>query len=121
MKKETKKGLKSALFGTLVGFVNGMFGAGGGLIAVPLLEKQGLNKKEAHANAVAVILPITVLSAFLYILKGSVNLNDSFKFIPSGILGSLIGTFILKKISPFYLKKLFSLFMIYAGIRLLIR
>lgn len=109
------------LFGIIIGLVNGLMGAGGGMVAVPLLKKCGLEQKEAHANAVAVILPITILSAVLYIFKDYVSVSDAVSFIPAGIIGSLIGAFLLKKISPKYLKKIFGCFMIYAGIRLLIK
>lgn len=107
--------------GLAVGVVNGLLGAGGGMIAVPLLKKLGLNQKQAHANAVAVILPITVLSAALYLFKGYVSLADSFAFIPGGLVGSLIGTYCLKKISPIWLKRIFGAFMVYAGVRLLLK
>ncbi len=107
--------------GLIVGLVNGVFGAGGGMIAVPLLKKSGLNQKQAHANAVAVILPITVISAALYIFKGTVKISDSLSFIPAGLVGSVIATITLKNISSVWLKRIFGGFMIYAGIRLLIR
>lgn len=116
-----KDGLLTAGAGLAVGLVNGLLGAGGGMIAVPLLQRLGLERKQAHANAVAVILPITVLSAALYLMKGYVSLPDSFIFIPGGIAGSLLGTLIMKKISPKWLKRIFGGFMIYAGVRLLCR
>ncbi len=121
MKEKTKKTLIATAFGTVVGVVNGMLGAGGGMVAVPLLKKLGLDQKSAHANAVAVILPITVLSAVLYLIKGYVDISQSFSFIPTGILGSLLGTVIIKKISPVWLKRIFGGFMVYAGVRLLLR
>lgn len=104
-----------------IGVVNGLLGAGGGMLAVPILKKIGFSQKEAHANAVAVILPLSILSSILYLIKDYVNLSDSFLYIPSGMLGALIGTYILKKIKPLLLKKVFALFMIYAGVRLLMR
>jgi len=113
--------LKTAIFGILIGVVNGLLGAGGGMLAVPLLKKLGLDEKEAHANAVAVILPITVVSAVLYLYKDYVNLSDALIYIPTGLLGSVIGTFILKKIKTDWLNKLFCGFMLYAGIRLLLK
>lgn len=116
-----KNNLLTAAAGLAVGIVNGLLGAGGGMIAVPLLKKLGLNQKQAHANAVAVILPITVLSAVLYLIKGYVLLSDCFIFIPGGLVGSLIGTYCLKKISPRWLKIIFGGFMVYAGARLLLR
>lgn len=116
-----KDGLKNGVQGIAVGLVNGVFGAGGGMLAVPLLKKSGLDQKSAHANAVAVILPITVISAILYILKGKVALSDSFTYIPTGLIGAVIATFALKKISNKWLRRIFGVFMIYAGIRLLIK
>ena len=116
-----KKYLKPTLFGVGVGIVNGVFGAGGGMLAVPLLKKSGLEQKAAHANAVAVILPITIISAILYLMKETVTLSDSFAFIPTGLLGSIIATVALQKFSNKLLQKIFAAFMIYAGIRLLTR
>ncbi len=116
-----KNNLLTAAAGLAVGIVNGLLGAGGGMIAVPLLKKLGLSQKQAHANAVAVILPITVLSAVLYLIKGYVRFSDCLIFIPGGLVGSLIGTYCLKKISPKWLKRIFSGFMVYAGVRLLLR
>lgn len=120
MKTKTKH-LKIAFFGILIGFINSLLGAGGGMIAVPLLNNLGLDEKSSHASAVAVILPLTVISAIIYLVKDYVNLTDTVWFLPTGILGAVIGSFLLKKISPTVLKKIFAVFMLYAGIRLLIR
>ena len=119
--KNLKNYAKSAALGMSVGLVNGIFGAGGGMLAVPILKKSGLSQKSAHANAVAVILPITVISAILYLTKDVVNLKDSFYYIPTGLMGSVIATFLLKKLSNVWLQKIFAAFMIYAGVRLVIR
>ena len=39
------------LAGTFAGFLNGLFGSGGGTVAVPLLKKGGLLQKEAQATS----------------------------------------------------------------------
>ncbi len=119
--KNIKNNLKVGSLGIIVGLVNGVFGAGGGMIAVPLLKSQGLKQKDAHANAVAVILPITVLSAILYLARGNVVISDSLAYIPTGLIGSVIATFALQRFSNKWLQKIFALFMIYAGGRLLMR
>lgn len=90
-------------------------------MAVPVLKNAGLSQNKAHANAVAVILPITVVSAGLYLFKGYVTISHALPYIPFGVVGSFIGAAVLKKISPAFLKKIFAAFMIYAGIRLLIK
>ena len=64
-----KSKLYLGLSGILIGALNSFFGAGGGIIAVPVLEKSGLLKKESHANAVAVILPISIF------LSNEINLR----------------------------------------------
>jgi uncharacterized membrane protein YfcA len=107
--------------GLLVGLVNSLLGAGGGMIAVPLLKKCGLDTKKAHANAVAVILPITVFSASVYMIKDYVNIKDAFIFMPFGIAGSVLATWLLKKISPNLLRIVFGGFMIWAGVRMLFK
>ena len=119
--KNIKYNLKTAACGLLIGVVNGLLGAGGGMLAVPILKKMGFEQKAAHINAVAIVLPISLLSGTLYLFKDYVNLGDAIVFIPTGVLGAVLGTYILKKISPLWLKRIFGGFMVYAGIRLLLK
>ena len=111
----------SFAFGIAVGIANGMLGAGGGMIAVPALKKLGMEQKKAHANAVAVILPVAAVSSIVYYLDSRMKISDAIEFIPAGIVGSLFATFLLKKISPVWLKGIFAVFMIWAGVRLFLR
>ncbi len=116
-----KKSFLTAILGTLTGLINGLLGAAGGTVAVPSLRKLGLDKKEAHANAVAVILPLAVFSAVLYLFEGRVTISDALPYIPSGIIGAITGTFIMKKITSKNLGRLFGAFMIFAGMRMILR
>ena len=86
---------------------------------MPLLMKMGFERKLAHANTVAVIFPITLVSAVNYLCRGYVTLQQSLIYLPGGILGALVGTWIMKKISPKIIKKVFAIFMIWAGWRLI--
>ncbi len=90
------------------------------MLTVPFLKKEGLNQRKAHSNAVAVILPITVISAILYMVRGYADFSKAWIYIPAGLIGSVIGTLILKKIKPLILKRIFAIFMIYAGIRMVL-
>ena len=62
--------LKKAVSGVCIGGANAFFGGGGGMIAVPLLQKTGCSQKCAHATAILVILPISLLSFLLYTAQG---------------------------------------------------
>ena len=121
MKLLNKQNIKTFFSGIAVGVVNGLMGAGGGMIAVPLLKKTGLDQRKAQANAIAVILPISVVSCVMYLIRGSVSFADALPFIPGGIIGTVLGTFLLSKIPTNILKKIFAAFMIWAGVRLLMR
>ena len=121
MKAKFKSKTLTAIFGVCIGLVNGILGAGGGMLAVPMLKKIGFSQKESHTNAIAIILPITIVSAIVYLLKDLVTFSDAVIYMPTGLIGAVIGTYLLKKISAKWLKNIFGVLMFYAGIRLLLR
>lgn len=107
--------------GFFIGIVNVLLGAGGGMLTVPLLKKIGFSQKKAQASAIAVILPLTVFSCLLYFSKGYIRLESAVLFLPFGLFGAAIGTFLLKKLSGKLLQGVFGGFMLWAGIRMLLR
>ena len=111
----------TALYGLVIGLINGLLGAGGGMLAVPLLKKFGFTQKAAQQNTIAIILPITTVSSIMYILNDYVNLFDGLIYLPTGLIGAVVATFLMKKFSNKWLKKIFAFFMLYAGIRLLLK
>lgn len=114
--------IKSAVIGLITGFLSGLFGAGGGTILVPSLEKgMGLEVHKAHATTIAIILPITILSAFIY-LRQTTEINWSILLYVSigGVIGGYLGAKYLNKISGKTLHKLFGIFMIVAAIRMIL-
>ena len=90
------------------------------MLIVPLL-KTSLNARKAHATAVAVIFPMCIASSVMYLYSGRVTLKDALPFMPFGIIGAVIGTFLLTKLNSGQLRIIFSLFVIWAGIRLITR
>ena len=54
-----KRKIAMCIVSLFIGAINGLFGAGGGMLAVPCLTYVwGLDEKSAHATAIAVILPL---------------------------------------------------------------
>jgi len=107
------------LGGLLAGILNGMLGAGGGMIVVPTLKRSGLEGRNAHATSIFVILCLCVFSASMNLFSGKVEFADAVPYILSGVPGALVGTAILSKINQNLLKKIFGLFLIFAGLRML--
>lgn len=109
------------IMGAIIGVINIVVGACGGIIAVECLKKNKLNQTKAHATAISIILPMTMISAGLYIYRNHNIISDSFVFLIPGILGAMAGATLLPHIPTKVLKKAFSVFMIYAGIRMIIK
>ena len=112
--------IKNALAGGAVGLVNGLLGGGGGMIAVPVLCKTGLQVQEAHATAIAVILPASLASALVYLFYGLLPFSS---FIPAA-LGTLLGGFLganaLKRTSSKTVTVIFAALMLAARLKTVI-
>ena len=98
-----------------------MFGGGGGMLIVPALSWfLKAEEKRSHAGAIAVILPLSVLSVVLMSTRGVSNYSLAVKVGIGAIFGGAIGAIVLKKIPKTVLSLLFYGVMIYAGIRFLL-
>lgn len=107
--------------GSAAGLVNGLLGSGGGMVAVPALENSELSPKQAHSGSVAIMLPLSALSAFMYIRGGRVAISDALPYLPAGMIGALVGGLLMNRISTRLLRKIFGAFAIWAGARMLMR
>lgn len=115
-----KKNFTLSLAGCAVGAVNGAFGGGGGMIVVPLLTGVG-NKPPlvAHATAILIILPVSLVSSIVYLAAG---LFDTELFLSIGLgvmLGGFLGARLLGKITPAVATLAFAAVMLAAGLRML--
>lgn len=110
-----------ALTAVMVGFVNGFWGGGGGMICVPLLSQIiKLPEKKAHATTLLIMLPLSIASLVVYFLNGNLQFVESIQIGIGFILGGVIGALILKYISNFWLGIVFSIVIIAGGIKMLI-
>lgn len=115
-----KRIMFSLVIGGIAGFLNGLFGGGGGMIVVPLLMWMlKLKSKEAHATAILIILPLSITSGLFYASFGNLDVSV---LIPAGlgvIGGGIVGAFLLKKLSSKWVVVIFSIVMAVAGAKML--
>ena len=111
--------MKNFFQGTFCGFLNGFFGSGGGVIAVPIFEKDGCSTQEAHASSVALIFMLSLVTAVFYGFSGGLDFGTAWKFIPWGAAGAATGAMFLKKIKAQWLKRLFGAVITAASVRML--
>ena len=115
-----KKGVICCLSGIIIGFINGIFGGGGGMITVPVLEHFiGLNVKKSHASAIFIILPLSIVSIITYFVNGSLELSGGLFVMFGVVCGGVIGSVLLKKLKSKWIAIIFAVIMIGAGAKLI--
>lgn len=111
--------VRTALIGFMVGLVNGVFGSGGGTVLVPcLVFLMGIEDHKAHATAISIILPLSLISSLIYFKYDVVDIALTLKVAIGSVLGALFGSCILNRFSINALRKIFGIFMILAAIRM---
>ncbi len=117
-----KNKYKLAAIGIAAGLINGLFGSGGGTIVVPaLVFLMKLEDYKAHATAIPIILPLSIISVTIYLLNNKISLKIALLVAIGGIGGSYVGAKLLNKIPVKYLRKIFGGVIIYTAIRMIWR
>ncbi len=117
----SKKSIQRAGTGLLTGAANGLFGGGGGMLAVPLLTNLlGYDEKNAHATAILLIAPVCAISALVYIINGYFSASVAIPASVGSVAGGILGALALNKLPVLIVNILFVAVMLAAGIRLMI-
>lgn len=102
------------------GLINGLLGSGGGVILVTsLVFLYKLQDHKAHATAISIILPLSIISALIYIKAGITSINATFLVTLGSIVGAYFGSKLLNRLSISFIRKLFGIIMIFAAIRMM--
>ncbi|MCT4593377.1 MAG: sulfite exporter TauE/SafE family protein [Anaeromicrobium sp.] len=110
---------KLLLLGFFSGLINGLFGSGGGTILVPgMFFLTKIEQHKSHATAISIILPLTILSTYIYMKNGNINWTIGIKIICGSVIGAYIGAKLLSHIPEKILRKTFGLFMLIAALRM---
>ncbi len=118
MKKLNKKAVGG---GVALGFINGLFGGGGGMIAVPILsDVLNYPRKQAHATAILIIAPVCAVSALTYVVYGFIDLSIIIPAALGNVAGGLIGAKLLGKLPKMWVDITFIAIMFAAGLRMVL-
>lgn len=115
--KKWVKNVLSIIVGAFIGFINGFLGAGGGVLLVPFLRfALGEETKTAHASAILIMLPISIVSAIVYIFRGQFDFSVTLPVLIGSAVGGITGAFLLKKLKSNIIIIIFSIVLIASGI-----
>ena len=112
------------LGGLAAGVINGLLGAGGGVILVFLLRAALGPKAESrdiYASALITTLPITLVSALRYGGAGALPLGEFLPLALPAIAGGIIGALLLDRIHPKIPRRIFAALVIFSGAVMLLR
>jgi len=115
-----QKWFRYGLCGAAAGLINGFFGAGGGMVLVPLLIHVGkLDDKKAFSSAISIILPLCLISIAMYWFQGKLDLRASLPYLGGGLLGGLLGGLWFRNVTPKFLHKALGAVILWGGLRLI--
>jgi len=111
--------IKNSIIGIFTGFINGIFGSGGGTLLVPILNNiVKIEEHKSHATALSIIIFLTSASSVIYISKGTYDVSLTLKVAIGSIIGGILGAKILSKVTGKFLRISFGTIMIIAALRM---
>lgn len=114
------KTIKFALIGAGAGAVNGLFGAGGGMVLVPLLTAvTDLKEEQVFPASVATILPICGVSFITTATQTGIPIAQAWPFLLGSIPGGVLAVFLSKRIRVSWLHRILGIMILWGGIRYL--
>ena len=107
------------IFSAVAGFINGFLGGGGGVMIVALLlSVVKIDQKNVQATALLIILPLTAVSAIVYIVRGTVDWLPTLWVTIGVVAGGIVGALLLSKLKSNVAKIIFALVLIAGGIKM---
>jgi len=106
--------------GIIIGFLSGIFGIGGSIIATPVLKTIfGLPDFIAIASPLPVIIPTAISGIFGYWQKGIIHKKTAFLTIIVGLPATILGAYSTKFINSSWLMILTGIVVFIVGLRFL--
>ena len=110
--------LSSGIAGAAAGVINGLFGAGGGMILVPMLTGfTDLKEQEVFPASVCVILPICIVT--LLISGNPPDWQAALPYLLGSVGGGILAGILGKRIPTLWLHRCLGIFILWGGVRYL--
>ena len=108
-----------ALAGGAAGLVNGLFGAGGGMVLVPALGKRtGLEETQRFPASIAIIAPICVIS-LLFSSHWQLTFRQALPYLAGSAFGGIASGLLGKRIPTLWLHRILGALILWGGVRYL--
>lgn len=113
------KSLLPILAGAAAGCLNGIFGAGGGMVLVPLLSaSRSFTNHQIFASSIVIILPISIISLG-FTSHWDLPWQEALPYLLGGTLGGIAAITLGRKIPVHWLHRILGIMILYGGFRYL--
>ena len=111
---------KTLLAGICAGAVNGLFGAGGGMVLVPLLSTMtDLPEDRIFPASICIILPICMVSLMVTIQANGLDIASALPYLIGSAAGGLAAGFFGRRIPVVWLHRGLGALILWGGIHYL--
>ena len=105
--------------GSVAGTINGLFGAGGGMVLVPSLTRfTDIEENHVFPCSISIILPICIISLCTSIDSG-LPMQEAWPYLVGGIVGGLLSFQFSHLIPTKYLHRILGILILWGGVRYL--
>ena len=111
----------------MAGITNGLLGAGGGVLMMYVVKAVLIGKddtknvqKDAFASVVAIMLPVSVVSAISYAARGNLPMDLMVVLTVPALVGGVIGAYLTDKLPTRVIRGVFALLVIVSGVRMIL-
>ena len=115
-----KQWLKTAAAGFLAGAVNGLLGAGGGMVLVPLLTLMtDIDDEDIFPASVSIILPICIVSLSISACFQELPIRLALPYLLGSVGGGVLAGLSAKRIPVKWLHRGLGVLILWGGVRYL--
>ena len=106
--------------GLITGILSGLFGVGGGIILIPMLVLLlGVTQHSAQGISMLMMIPTAIVGIYHFHKDKLVNYHMATYMATGAVVGALISANFVQYIPADILKKIFGVFIIYAGAKMI--
>lgn len=122
MKKFTMKQIiLLVMVGIFGGVINGLFGAGAGLLLVPLIRLVSkLDEKKVHATTLGCVMLMCISCSVVFFVHKQIDYKLTLWCFIGSLAGAILGTFLLQKFKNKVINIIFSCLLLVVGILMIV-
>jgi len=110
----------TCIAGLAAGAINGLFGAGGGMLLVPLLTKfSEIQEERVFPSSVSIIFPICIVSLLLQCKWTGLPIAAAWPYLLGSIFGGILAGKLGDRIPVLWLHRFLGGLILWGGIRYL--